>query len=116
MPGGDRTGPLGQGPGSGRAFGYCYGYDSPGFTKWPGAGMGRGFGFGRGSVRGMGRGRWFGRVPFMTSYSPAYFGGYAWPRSLSREDEMKMLREQAEELKRSQKEIEKRLSELEKES
>ncbi|MCP5102886.1 MAG: DUF5320 domain-containing protein [bacterium] len=36
MPGGDRTGPLGQGPMSGRGFGRGRGF-----------GMGRGMGFGR---------------------------------------------------------------------
>lgn len=30
MPAGDRTGPEGQGPMTGRAAGYCAGYDSPG--------------------------------------------------------------------------------------
>ncbi len=55
MPWGDRTGPLGQGPRTGRGLGYCAGYDSPGYTKgtpmgrgWFGRGWGRGFGFGRG--------------------------------------------------------------------
>ncbi|MBN1408705.1 MAG: DUF5320 domain-containing protein [Calditrichaceae bacterium] len=47
MPRGDRTGPLGEGPMTGRQLGYGAGYDSPGYTKGPGMGMGRGF-FGRG--------------------------------------------------------------------
>ena len=51
MPGGDRTGPLGLGPMTGRAAGYCAGYSMPGFLNpWGG----RGFG-GRGG-RGGGRG------------------------------------------------------------
>ena len=55
MPRGDRTGPMGEGPMTGRQLGYGAGYDSPGYTKSPGIGMGRGF-FGRG--RGFfGRGR-----------------------------------------------------------
>lgn len=33
MPGGDGTGPLGFGPGSGRAAGFCGGYGSPGFIN-----------------------------------------------------------------------------------
>lgn len=46
MPGGDRTGPLGQGPGTGRAMGFCSGYGGPGSAS---AGPGRGaFGRGRG--------------------------------------------------------------------
>jgi hypothetical protein len=45
MPLGDRTGPMGQGPRTGRALGFCSGYDSPGYTKGVGGGMGRGFKF-----------------------------------------------------------------------
>lgn len=44
MPGFDGTGPLGQGPRTGRGLGYCA----------PGLGFGRGYGLGRG--RGLGRG------------------------------------------------------------
>ena len=33
MPGGDRTGPLGRGPMTGRAMGYCAGYPQPGYEK-----------------------------------------------------------------------------------
>ncbi|WP_201328163.1 DUF5320 domain-containing protein [Thermotomaculum hydrothermale] len=64
MPYGDRTGPLGQGPKTGRGLGYCSGNDRPGAdTDAPRRGMGRGTGFGRGGGRGMGRGmgRGFGR-------------------------------------------------------
>ncbi len=58
MPFGDGTGPLGQGPMTGRGLGYCGGYGAPGRFR----GYGRGFGMGRGFGRGMGRGfgfRWF---------------------------------------------------------
>jgi len=83
MPGFDGTGPLGQGPMTGRAAGFCAGYPVPGYMN-PIAGRagfygpvapavgpygagsygygipyGRGFGFGRG--RGWGRGRGRGR-------------------------------------------------------
>ncbi len=58
MPGGDRTGPMGAGPMTGRGAGYCAGFDAPGFVR---RGMGGGgfgyFGFGRGGrARGAGRG------------------------------------------------------------
>ncbi len=71
MPAGDRTGPQGQGPLTGRGMGDCkppyQKVDSPtegGTSSTPppaprpgyGSGMGRGRGFGRG--RGPGRGRW----------------------------------------------------------
>jgi len=58
MPRGDRTGPWGQGPMTGRAAGYCAGYPVPGFMN-PTPGFGRRGGFGRGGRRGRGRG--FGR-------------------------------------------------------
>jgi len=59
MPRGDRTGPDGRGPMTGRGFGYCAGYPGPGYER--GTGMGRGRGYGRGSGRGYGQGRGFGR-------------------------------------------------------
>jgi len=58
MPGGDRTGPWGDGPMTGRAAGYCGSYSGPGYAN-PVRGYGRGFG--RGWRRGYGRGRGFGR-------------------------------------------------------
>ncbi len=55
MPGGDRTGPLGAGPQTGRAAGYCAGHDAPGhISSVPGFG-GRGWGHGRARGR---RGGW----------------------------------------------------------
>lgn len=55
MPGGDRTGPRGQGPTTGRAAGFCNGNDTPGYDnpqRVRGFGRGGGMGFGGG-----GRGR-----------------------------------------------------------
>lgn len=49
MPMGDRTGPTGQGPRTGRAAGYCAGMEEPGCVhRGPGFGSGRGGGRGRG--------------------------------------------------------------------
>ncbi|BBB31831.1 conserved hypothetical protein [Thermotomaculum hydrothermale] len=66
MPFGDGTGPLGQGPMTGRGLGYCAGNNAPGRF----GGFGRGFGYGRGWGRGFGRGfgrgwgyRWYGNAP-----------------------------------------------------
>lgn len=53
MPRGDQTGPMGQGPRTGRGAGKCSGSDVPGFVSAPG-GRGMGGGGGRG---GGGRGR-----------------------------------------------------------
>jgi len=69
MPGGDRTGPRGEGPRTGWGMGFCGrpgkegGQDRPAdaplprFWRWA-----RGFGWGRGRGGGRGRGwrRWFG--------------------------------------------------------
>ncbi|MBA7691919.1 hypothetical protein ES703_100475 [subsurface metagenome] len=64
MPRGDRTGPAGFGPMTGRGLGYCAGYDTPGYTRGPGMGLGRGWGRGGGYGRGLawrrGGGRGFG--------------------------------------------------------
>jgi len=59
MPYGNRTGPEGKGPKTGRGLGYCGGYDSPGYTR----GTPRGMGYGRGAGRGFGRGFGWNRVP-----------------------------------------------------
>ncbi len=66
MPGGDRTGPLGRGPRTGRGLGYCSGSDRPGFMSRTfgrlGLGFRRGRGGGRGRAgRGAGRGAGAGR-------------------------------------------------------
>ena len=54
MPWGDRTGPGGMGPMTGRGAGYCAGYPTPGYMN---PGQGRGFGRGMGRGMGWGRGR-----------------------------------------------------------
>jgi len=65
MPRGDRTGPQGRGPRTGRGLGSC----PPGETAYPntqpgnpvlGLGRGLGRGFAGGFGRGIGRGRWGG--------------------------------------------------------
>jgi len=114
MPRGDRTGPSGQGSGTGRALGICYGFDMPGFTKGAGGGMGRGFGYGGGRGRGKGMGYGWGRN--FGAANADLLPAYPWMSSISKEDEVKMLKSQADALMRSQKEIEKRLGELEKEA
>ncbi len=64
MPRGDRTGPWGGGPMTGRAAGYCAGYSVPGYMN-PTAGYGRrcNRGRGRGWGRGFGRGRFIYTQP-----------------------------------------------------
>ena len=78
MPGGDGTGPMGLGPMTGRAAGYCAGYGVPGYMNpIPGRGY---FGWGRG-FWGAGRGRgWRGwyRATGMPGWVRAAYGMPAW--------------------------------------
>ncbi len=53
MPGGDRTGPWGAGPRTGRAAGFCAGYEVPGAMN-PAVGRGLGLGGRWGAGRGIG--------------------------------------------------------------
>lgn len=107
MPYGDRTGPEGRGPRTGRGLGYCAGYDSPGYTRGVGRGMGRGFGRGRG--RGFGRG--FGRrahyddAPPESYYVPVY-------REPAPEDEKKYLEGYVKSLEEELEAVKKRMKEL----
>lgn len=60
MPGGDRTGPLGEGVGTGRRAGLCYGSNQPGYASSggiAGGGAGRGFRGRSGRFGNAGRGR-----------------------------------------------------------
>lgn len=64
MPAGDRTGPVGMGPMTGRRTGYCAGNNAPGYAAGRGGRGGRcggGRGFGRGT--GYGRGVVYGPAP-----------------------------------------------------
>ncbi len=114
MPRGDGTGPAGMGPMTGRAAGYCAGYDRPGFTNPAGGRMGAGFGWGRG--RGMGYGRGMGRwgypaaAPYNAPYNP--YGQYGY----TPEQEKEILQNQAKSIENELKQIQKRLSDLEAES
>ncbi len=58
MPYGDRTGPLGEGPMTGRRMGYCAGYNAPGSARGYGYGRGRGMGYGYGRGYGFHRESW----------------------------------------------------------
>ncbi|MBC7248832.1 MAG: DUF5320 domain-containing protein [Anaerolineae bacterium] len=114
MPRGDRTGPMGMGPMTGRAAGYCAGYGVPGYAN-PIPGRGYGMGWGGGWGRGWRWRHWYyatglpGWARF--GYAPAY-GPYAPP---TREQEAEMLKEQAEWLKGQLDAISKRIAELEQE-
>lgn len=55
MPGGDKKGPMGEGPMTGRGLGLCAGNDTPGSATDINQGRGMGRGLGRGFGRGSGR-------------------------------------------------------------
>ena len=131
MPGGDRRGPAGMGPMTGRAAGYCAGYPVPGFVNagygaglgyGGGWGYGRGWGFGRGGghgwrnqyyatgLTGWQRGAYSsygGATPGYVPYYPQNVTGY------TRENELNALKGQAEYMEDSLEGINKRIKELE---
>jgi hypothetical protein len=109
MPLGDRTGPLGLGPRTGRGLGYCAGYGVPGYLN-P---IGRGFGYGRG----FGFGRfwlwtWLWRWGFR--YAQAF--GYPYRYGYTQVDEKAVLSAQAKALEEELNAIKARLAELEKQT
>lgn len=122
MPGGDGSGPRGQGSMTGRGLGYCAGYNAPGYVTGGGwGGRGRGGWGGRG---GRGYRNWYyatGMPGWMRAgwapgpYAAPYQGGvpYQAPTAGS---EATALRSQAEYLQDALSEVKKRLEELEKES
>ena len=99
MPAGNRTGPQGMGPRTGRGAGYCAGNDSPGYVN-----QGFGSGFGRGFGRGMFGRRVFGRRGFrnwhhatgMPGEMPygAYPGAYPPAPMMTPEQEQDLLKSQ----------------------
>ncbi|MBN1546349.1 MAG: DUF5320 domain-containing protein [Syntrophaceae bacterium] len=124
MPGGDGTGPGGMGPMTGRAAGYCAGYTVPGFMNPV---QGRGFwGAGRGGG-GRGRRNWYYAtgltgwqraslgMPALGS-PPAYPLPYTTPTfapGMTKEQELEMLKGQAEYFEDTLEGIKKRIGELE---
>jgi len=112
MPGGDRTGPLGMGPMTGRGAGYCGGFPAPGYMNpMPGRGWGWGRGWGRGRGGGRGWGRWNAGV--VVPGAPPAYSVPPYDAPYSAEHEMQALRGQAEHLERALGEIRKRITDLE---
>lgn len=114
MPRFDGTGPMGAGPMTGGGWGYC----NPS-GRYVGAsryGLGRGFrgGFGPGGGRGA---RGYGRgLGWRGAYAPAaggYRPAYASPYPITPDDEMAMLRDEANAIKNELDAINKRIEELE---
>ncbi|HUV83298.1 MAG TPA: DUF5320 domain-containing protein [archaeon] len=104
MPGGDRTGPLGFGPRTGRAAGYCARYPVPGYINPI---YDRDFGRGRGR----GRRNW----NYATGLPGWQCDAYGYPpgvRTITKEQELAELKDQAEYLENELGEIRKRIQEI----
>jgi len=85
MPRGDGTGPAGMGPMTGRAAGYCAGYNMPGYMNPYGGRMGAGFG--------RGRGRWWD-YPYPATAWDAPYGAYPYAPPYSEAQEKEALQNQ----------------------
>jgi hypothetical protein len=115
MPGGDRTGPAGMGPMTGRAAGFCAGYPVPGYMNPVG---GRGYwGWGRGGGRG--RRNWFYATgfPWWSRADQSMWGGVPFELvapTIKPEQELAGLKQQAEYFQNSLDRITERIAELEK--
>ena len=124
MPRGDGTGPMGLGPMTGRAAGYCAGYNVPGYMNpVPGRGAigwggGRGFGRGRGGPRGWRHWYYATGMPGWQRASLGYpafgAGGYPYAPNFTPKEEMDMLKDQAQILKQQLQDIQEHISTLEK--
>ena len=99
MPRGDRTGPAGLGPMTGRGMGYCAGYDAPGCAN-PCFGRGFGRSSGRGAGRGFGGGRAFGRMAWTTPEQMAENG------KVAEKNLLKELKAERDEIEKAIKDIE----------
>ncbi|NLW85608.1 MAG: DUF5320 domain-containing protein [Planctomycetes bacterium] len=106
MPGGDGTGPMGQGPMTGRAAGFCAGYPAPGYSNaFGGRGMG---GFGRRAAGGRGWRNWF-RFTGLTGWQRAAGA----PPVPNAGQELEALKGQAQHLSEAMDEIRRRIQDLE---
>jgi len=114
MPRGDSTGPMGMGPRTGRAAGFCAGFEMPGYTNNTGR-RGPGMGFGHVANLG-GRGGGFRRRNrFFTAGVPgrAQFGRFAASfQQADPETEKQELKSQAEYLQSEMDAIKRRLDGL----
>ncbi len=129
MPGFDRTGPMGMGPMTGRAAGYCAGVDDATPPRWvPGRGLGARWG--AGWQRGLGRRRgWGGGYSGRGGYGAwgRGRGGWGWgwgpsyplgsdrpePGSTAEEIELQTLKLEAQRMEEALESIRQRLAELE---
>jgi hypothetical protein len=121
MPGGDKTGPRGEGAMTGRGMGFCAGFENPGSMNpgvnpraRGGAGLGRGLGWGnrRGFYAtgqpGWGQGRGRGNVYFPPE------SDIDLPQQANRQDEVRYLKNEVKRLNQLLEEINSRMDKLSK--
>ena len=106
MPRGDGTGPLGQGPRTGRGMGYCAGYPVPGFMN---------HGFGRWFGRGFGWRRWrFIPTPMRPIQGWQPMQAQPQTYQLTKEQELQMLEDEARAIEQEQEILKKELESIRK--
>lgn len=116
MPRGDRTGPMGMGPMTGRAAGYCAGYTVPGFANpLPGRALGYWGWGGRGGGRGWRHWYYATGLPgwARAGYMPAW-GTVPFATPVAPEQEIEALKAQEQALKATLEDVQQRLRDLEK--
>jgi hypothetical protein len=123
MPAGDRTGPAGMGPMTGRGAGFCAGYSGPGFAN-PAWGRGGGRGWGRGGGGGGGGGwrhrHWY-HATGMPGWQRTWMDGPAYAPVASatfgpvvtREQELEALKNQANYFERALEDLRGRIQDVE---
>jgi hypothetical protein len=130
MPGFDGTGPAGMGSMTGWGRGFCNpsrtadgpvpmprpGYRGYGYGQGFGRGFGQGRCFKRGIGFGFGRGRGYGRGFDPRGTYPSMGRWYGSPYAMNSSDELNMLKDDAEAMKKELDVINKRIEELEAES
>ena len=111
MPGFDGTGPMGMGPMTGGARGFCNPYGRP-FAR---RGFRQGFGGGPGRGRGYRHMYWATGQPGWMRFGPAAPSAYPLTPAYTREQEADFLKDQAAALKEELDAIDSRLRDLESE-
>lgn len=117
MPYGDRTGPSGAGPRTGRGLGYCGGSDRPGYVSGPGGGF-----WGRGGGRG--HRNWYygtgltGWERAQAGFGSRWYGSAApgWGWAPTKDQQIADLKAQAEGLQNALDEVQRELGNLEAEA
>jgi hypothetical protein len=109
MPGGDRTGPQGEGPRTGRGLGYCADNDQPGYASPQ---QGQGFGFRRWGRGNRGSRGWRNRLN--AGFWPGRGRGGIDIYSDAQDQDVGSLKAQMQELQNTLKEVQNRLDQFEK--